>query len=409
MDGSKGFLIYLLLFSLFILFVLLVVLFVLRAYFRAQKKALKAQRTSEMGFVLDTFHGLVSTLKDKGQGLEVLRRLAEERAVIVEGYNENILESVPSGVISLDETMKITKINSAGQRILAINREDVIGRDLKETTLGQLSRLLDRDIERGQTQYVTERGKRLYLGFSLTPLLNAKGKPIGKLFVFTDLTELKALEAQAELRKRLSSLGEMAAGIAHELRNPMGVIAGYTKLLERQVEGSLKKTVDAISKEVSLMDTIINEFLSFAKPGELNISEVNLRNIISASTESILLKNPNILLSNEVSSDITIKGDEILLKQACTNLIQNSIEAKGETIRFSAIHEPDSVAITVSDTGHGIPPAIRDKIFLPFYTTKEKGTGLGLAIVHRIISLHGGSIEVIDSPQGASFRIKLPD
>ncbi|MFN3967018.1 MAG: DNA translocase FtsK 4TM domain-containing protein, partial [Endomicrobiia bacterium] len=200
----------------------------------------------------------------------------------IESYNEYILQSVPSGVISFDRDKKVTKVNSAAERILNIKSDDVIGKNFKDIFREPLLSLLSRidHAERKEIQYVTDSGRNIYLGLTLTPLINGEGDVIGQIMVFTDLTDLKALKAQAELRDRLSSLGEMAAGIAHELRNPMGVIAGYTKILQKKVDPTLLEIVDSISKEIVVMDRIISDFLFFAKPADINPYELNLRKLI---------------------------------------------------------------------------------------------------------------------------------
>jgi signal transduction histidine kinase len=212
-----------------------------------------------------------------------------------------------------------------------------------------------------------------------------------------------------ELRSRLSSLGEISAGIAHELRNPMAVIAGYTQLLSKKADLSLKPTVDAITKEINVMNRIITDFLSFARPAELAISDVYLKKIIENCIAILVSERNDIKTHLDIEQLPVIKGDEVLLRQAVTNLIQNAVEAMpagGDlTIKSST---DDFFEVTVSDTGHGISEDMADKIFLPFFTTKDRGTGLGLSLVQKIIVSHGGTIFVDSSDRGATFRIRLP-
>ena len=208
------------------------------------KKSLEQKDASKVGFVVDTFHELVSQLKEKERELEVLRNKAEDRAMAIEGYNENILQSVPSGVISFDEEMRITKINRAAEKILEIKGETIVGQNHRDVLNKPITDFLNdrKIIERGEISYITSSGKRIWLGLTLSPLKDKEGAKIGQILIFTDLTHLKAIESQMELRDRLSSLGEISAGIAHELRNPMAVIAGYTKLMSKKVDSSLKPT-----------------------------------------------------------------------------------------------------------------------------------------------------------------------
>nr|MDA8387825.1 ATP-binding protein [Nitrospiraceae bacterium] len=246
---------------------------------------------------------------------------------------------------------------------------------------------------------------------------------------------------QAELRRRLSSLGEMAAGLAHELRNSMAVIAGYAKLLvradrpagdhpggrspgqsgteqSRGWSGGKKAAARAIGKEVSAMNSIINGFLSFANPATPALEAVSregLLGILKTCMNAVLAGDGARRISASLSSDAgrsVIKADEILLKQAFMNLIQNAVQAMpgGGELAVRVEERQGQALISISDTGPGIPEEMRQRIFLPFYTTREGGTGLGLAVVHGIISSHSGSIELGKGPRetGSEFLIRLP-
>jgi|YelNatPaOPRAMG01_1025707.scaffolds.fasta_scaffold07597_5 PAS domain S-box-containing protein len=403
-----------LLYSITFIFLILILLLIIRIFinlFKEQKR-LEKKDLSKVSFVVDTFHDLVSKLKEKEKELELLRKKAEERAITIEGYNENILQSVPSGVISLDENLKITKVNQSAEKILDIKASEVIERTYLEVFSEPITNLLKENkfIERAEISYTTPSGRRIWLGLTLTPLKNTEGKTIGQILIFTDLTQLKAFESQIALKEKLSSLGEISAGIAHELRNPMGVIAGYTKILLKKIDPSLKPVIEAIIKEIQAMDRIISDFLSFTRLTELHISEFNLFNTLNECLSSVIKDRNDINIKIEIDKDLKILGDEVLLKQAFINLFQNSLEAMPNggdlTIEFNKTN--DYYDIIVSDTGYGISDNIKDKIFLPFFTTKEKGTGLGLAIVQKNIVSHGGNISLENSLNGTTFRIKLP-
>ncbi len=404
-------------------------IFILIISFRAAKKGRTGitDRKPEIGFIVETFHELVDKLKKKERELEDLKKKAEERAERIKNYNEYILQSVPSGVISLDIDMRITKMNSAAENILSIKEAEVIGESCAKIFGDALNSFANGNmtsVRRRELSYTTDSGKISRLGLTLTPLRNSGGDAIGQLLVFTDLTELKALEAQAVLRDRLSSLGEMAAGMAHELRNPMGVIAGYTKLLSKKPDDSLRPLTDSIAKEVSVMDRIITDFLSFARPPELNISTFNLTDILKACISGLITERHDIKTGLCIPDMLSIEGDEILLRQAFTNLLTNAAEAMphGGTLGIEASiirggkkreplssgHHSGHLAIKVTDSGHGIPPNMLEKIFMPFYTTKDRGTGLGLAIAHKVITSHNGTLKAESSDKGTTFIISLP-
>ncbi len=379
---------------------------------REEKEKIKHKDMSKVGFVVETFHELFSNLKEKEKELEALKKVAEQRAEDVESYNQNILQSVPSGVISFGRDLKIKSINSSAERILRLKAEDAVGKSYDELLGKPITELLEKGkfVERGEVQYQTSDGRLVWLGLTFSSLRDNKGNEIGNILVFTDLTELKALESQAELRKRLSSLGEISAGIAHEIRNPLGVIAGYTKLLSKKVDRALMPTVESIAKEIDVIDRIVSDFLSFAKPVELVISKINVYDVINGCITNVLGDRSDIEVFWDMDKSVAAKADEVLLRQAFTNLIQNAVDAmrEGGKLIFGYSNMGEYSEIRISDSGHGISEGIRDRIFLPFYTTKEKGTGLGLAIVHKIIVSHGGAIFVESSDKGTTFRLRLP-
>ncbi len=404
-------------FSIVVILVVVGFIIVMRTSLLRPRKILKTSKAdkegSEVGFVVETFHDLVEKLKEKERELEKLRACAEEKAIRMEAYNENILQSVPSGVISIDNAMKIKSVNQAAEYILGVDSRETIGRNFDEIFNEPLTKLVtdDKTILRGEYPYVTNDRRHIWLGITSSQLKNAAGEIIGLIFVFTDLTDIKALQSQVELKERLSQLGEMSAGISHELRNSMSVISGYAKLLCKKVESSNKSTVDAILTEINSMDKIISELLAFAKPTVLNTGQVDLSEMIKESAATAVGDNNTIEVSINAVNYMSIKADEILLRQALINLFINAVEAmpEGGRLGIELSYLNDKAAITVQDTGYGIPKDLIQRIFLPFHTTKEKGTGLGLALVQKVIISHGGSIDV-DSKEGegTTFRVVLP-
>jgi signal transduction histidine kinase len=202
----------------------------------------------------------------------------------------------------------------------------------------------------------------------------------------------------------------MSAGIAHELRNSMSVIAGYANLLSKKVDPASQPTVGSIAAEIQNMDKIISELLAFAKPAALNMGSINVSIIINESVATVIGDSDLITVAINIDTDINVKADEILFRQAVTNIIRNAVEAMpdGGSLEIGLTCRQDRAEIDFKDTGCGIPEDIRQKIFLPFYTTKEEGTGFGLAFVQKIIISHGGIIEVESSEgEGTLFRVIL--
>ncbi|MBI3621634.1 MAG: PAS domain S-box protein [Nitrospirae bacterium] len=385
-------------------------------------------------FVVGTFAGLIQELKEKEQELARLRSEAEERARHVESYNENILRSVASGVLTVDQELKITSYNEAAERILGWTRGQVIGR--KPTELfGEghpLTRIIAQTLERQewlsrQELELDSPNGRVWAGMSTSLLRDESGAVLGATVVFTDLTEIKRLQEQVELRRRLAELGEVSAGIAHEFRNYMGTIMGYARLVAKSLkpDDPTAKMALAINEELKAMNRLIDDLLNFGRRTELSVSATDLPGLLARSIGQMADRSAEQHVT--VTLDLPPAGggsgvgggglpvvwvDEGLLYQALLNLFANALDAMPEggalTVRARLV-KPHDVEVIVSDTGVGIAPEHLDRIFLPMFTTKQKGTGLGLALAHKIILSHGGRIAV-ETTEGAgtTFRIVLP-
>jgi PAS domain S-box-containing protein len=402
-----------------VIFGVLVLVVVIRFFLMREKKAVDTDSLkghgegAEVGFVVDTFHDVVARLKEKEKELERLKAFAEEKAIRIEAYNENVLQSVPSGVISIDNSMQIKSVNQAAERILGIQAKETIDKEFNEVFSEPLTTLMrgEKTVSREEYAYVTNDNRNIWLGITSSKLINVSGEQIGLIFVFSDLTDIKQLQAQVELKQRLSQLGEMSAGIAHELRNSMSVISGYAKLLGRKVDDQGKPTVHSIMTEIQHMNQIISDLLSFARPTDLSMARVQVNPLIGQIVDAAAEDHERVKITVIGDDAIYVKADELLLKQALSNVVINGVEAmpEGGTIHIALRKVYNRAEIEISDSGPGIPEYIRQKIFLPFYTTKEEGIGFGLALVQKIIVSHGGTIDVHSKEgEGASFVISLP-
>jgi two-component system sensor histidine kinase AtoS len=404
---------------------LLLLLFLYVVFSRLARRDQPPSSTS----AIDAYQYVVQLLREKEQELERLRSVAEQRAQEVESYNEDILRSVSSGVITFSRDGVVTTFNDAAASIFRLEREAAIDKTCAEvfgarsTVAGLLERALAHGdvITREEFELGMPQGARIWVGVSTSLLKDRSGGLIGATFVCTDLTEIRALQEQVKLRERMMVLGEMSAGIAHEFRNLMGTILGAAKLIARQLpSGSpAQDSVRTISHVISDMDHLITQFLNFARKTEPDLRPVALEPWLKRVVEQVLEQTPaphprvETICFPDVSA---VRIDEILMRQALGNLVQNAVEAMpggGDltvTVSMRAMRgRRREVEVRVGDTGCGIPPDRLPKIFLPFYTTRPKGTGLGLALVHKIVLLHNGRIEV-DSQEnkGTTFRIYLP-
>jgi PAS domain S-box-containing protein len=376
-------------------------------------------KAQDISFIISAFQDVTRQLKEKEKELHRLKSLAEQRAETVESQTENILQSVSNGVITFDVSGTVTTMNRAAEEILGTTREQALGRSCSELFgHSDLCRLVQEALEtrltsqRMETAILRKQG-RVWLGFNTALLTDRSGNGLGAILSFSDITEVKRMQEQMELKERLSALGEMSAGIAHELRNPMAVITGYLTLLAKRQDETGQDVIRDVLAEINGMNRIIGDLLTFARPTALNRVVVDIREMIAACVESVLHGKAEAARIETVLDlqAVTVSADEVLLRQALGNIIQNAVDAmpEGGTLAVRSRKER-SLMIAVSDTGQGIPDDTVKKIFLPFFTTKEKGVGMGLALAHKIITSHGGRIDVESREgSGTTFTVTIPE
>jgi len=376
------------------------------------------EKTQDVSFIINAFQDVTRQLKEKEKELERLRSLAEQRAENVESYTENILQCVPSGVITFDGNGLAASMNRAAEEILRLERGSGLGRTCDEIFGNGATCRLVREtreknvISRRMEAELVRKGDRIWLGFNTALLKDRQGKSLGVILSFSDLTEVKRLQQQIELKERLTALGEMSAGIAHELRNPMAVIAGYLSLLAKKQDDAGHAVIRDIQTEIVGMNRIISDLLTFARPTSLNRTNVNMRQLLESCIETVLqTRSGGIPVGTALDiSDVAAMVDEVLMRQALGNLIQNAVEAMPDGGTLSVHMQADrDLTIIVGDTGPGIPPEHLKKVFLPFFTTKDQGVGMGLALTHKVVTAHGGRIEVESAAgAGSKFTVTLP-
>ncbi len=371
---------------------------------------------------------------------EQLRRKEEELKERITDYSqleklyEHIVQNVASGLITVNAQGIITSFNRMAEEITGLKFEEVYHRKMEELFPGFL--LKDnlpvpvfgkegKKIQQGrwETKFQRKDGTILTLGFSVSPLKDSQDNEIGTIFIFQDLTKIREMEEDLKRADRLAAIGTMAAGLAHEIRNPLASISGSIEILKEEMDGSGQshKLMDIVLREIGRLDSLIADFLLFARPSSPQKSLVHLNKIINELIQVISNSpecRPGVNFFTKLEEEIYLLGDEQQLKQAFWNLLINATQAmpKGGEINItlrrlfpSEEKEPAQVEIIISDTGIGIAESDLDKIFNPFFTTKEQGTGLGLSIVHRIIEAHGGKITVQSQlNKGTIFRLTLP-
>ncbi len=349
---------------------------------------------------------------------EQLRRTGqrlEEREVdlaAITALQESIVQSVASGLVTIDGSGRVTFLNRAGEQITGLRIAEARGRSAARW-FGALAAAGGRE----ETDFVNALGERLRLGYSGFPLVARGGKEIGRVVIFQDLTQLRAMEARVQRSERLAALGQVAAGLAHELRNPLASMAGSIELLKgapglREADARL---MDIVLREAGRLEQLVAAFLAFSRPAPPRREEVQLDRSL-AETLEVFGNDPlaaHVRLERALSPT-SASCDPDQVRQVFWNLLANAAQAAasreaGGTVRVACAPDGDGARIVVEDDGPGIAEGDLRQLFTPFFTTKERGTGLGLATVQRIVDAHGGSVSVESSPgKGSRFVVRLP-
>jgi signal transduction histidine kinase len=366
---------------------------------------------------------LSSALQDAVTKLKAQERATAARAEASERLSGEIISSLTAGLLVVGLNHDIRILNPAGRRMLGLPELFDPARDERSPHERPLLDVIDECLQRGVA--ITRRAVTLpeaahgitHLGISVSPLFDQDGKLHGAICLFTDLTAVKDLEEQLRLKESLATVGELTAGIAHEFRNGLATIHGYSKLLELDaLPPKYRPYVEGIRGETESLSEVVTNFLNFARPAQLTLSSVDLGAICERAAEEI---RPDALALGgdvEVRGEFgVIEGDDVLLRQAFSNLLRNALEAcvgpapPRILIQSEIDHAQKVLRIAVNDNGPGIAPTLRERVFRPFFTAKRNGTGLGLALVQKIVVFHNGRITAGASPLGgASLQITLP-
>jgi two-component system, NtrC family, nitrogen regulation sensor histidine kinase NtrY len=381
----------------------------------------------ELGILVDSFNAMTAELKS---GKETIERsnieLQESNRELMERrrYIETLLQNLGAGVVSIDRERRITTVNHAAARLLGLEGgPDPVGRDLS-AAMGPEARsvlvpVADEVLEGGRAESAREAemvasGRTATLAVSATALRGDHGERLGAIVVIEDLTDL--MRAQ-----KIAAWREVARRLAHEIKNPLTPIQlSAERIRKKYQEGSqdLEATVNegtaAIVREVTALKNLVDEFARFARLPAPNRLPTDLRAVIAACLELYRDRHPDVSIESRCAPDLPLAMlDAEQMRRALVNLLDNAVEAmagRGQVV-VEARKNPDTgdLRLEVADDGPGIPREDRDRLFLPYFSTKKRGTGLGLAIVHRIVSDHGGRIRVEDNrPRGARFVIDLP-
>ena len=362
-------------------------------------------------------------------GLEHLQQTLEQRvqertadAIRAQDEAARVLRSLPSGILVADRDLKITELNLAAEQVLGIPRQDALAHALDEyPALGAFKKAALQTLHTGHSfnnleTELTVNGARRTVGFGCGPMLGELGG--GVLVYFQDITAKKRVESYLRQSDRLVSLGMMAAGVTHEINNPLNVAMGYADMLERDAGDPerLKKHVQKIHQSIMRAAEISNRLLRMARaPGpDLKASDVHaaIRNVTGLLERKLQVASLELTLKLEAQI-AEVEGDPVELEQLFLNLLVNACDATpaGGHLQITSGNQSGIVEVQLRDSGLGIPASQLPHIFEPFFTTKEpgQGTGLGLSICQNIVERHGGTIKVdSETGKGTTFTIRFP-
>lgn len=343
----------------------------------------------------------------------------------LQALNQHVIDSMTGGLAATDRAGRVVIFNRAAEAITGLPAARVQGRPATEVlqlpeALVQTLPGIAADSRGHRASYVYRHpdGRAVEIGLTVGPLVTSSG--CGYLFAFQDVTELRRLEREAELQKRLAAVGQMAAGIAHEIRNPLASMSGSMQVLRQELAltPDQAQLFDIVLRESERLNQTIRDFLSYARPQQGPPLPVDLGEVVRDAAQ-LLRNSPDCTAAHrvevETASGMTILGVEAQMRQIVWNLATNALRAmpSGGVLRLAVrgrvVEGQDSVVLSVSDDGVGIAPEEVDRIFQPFHGGFAKGAGLGLAIVHRIVTEHGGSIQVqSEKGQGTEISITMP-
>lgn len=342
-----------------------------------------------------------------------------ERVKLAEQELENIFESISDMVYFVTEDYIIKSINQAVSKRLGKSSNEIVGKKCYEIFHGMnrpLSSCPHLKAVETREAFVQE-FEEPYLGgtfiMSCSPIFDMSGQFMGTVNILSDITELKNLRERVIKTERLAALGEVAARVAHEIRNPLVSLGGFARRLEKKLNGGLKEYADIIAKEVERLETILNEILSFVKETRVRKEIVDAQKLMEEVVSLVRseIEDRGIAIVQDFPEPIELFVDPNRIKDALLNVVRNAIQAVGQTgtISLKAYRKNKTCVIEIKDTGTGIAEEDLSFIFDPFYTTKKQGTGLGLTITHRIVEEHDGRIEVESrAGQGSLFRLLIP-
>jgi two-component system NtrC family sensor kinase len=372
--------------------------------------------------LVETIAGYVAVALDNAQLYTSLEQKALEIARLKD-FSENIVESLNVGVLAVDLDGIVESWNTRMEQLFGVARQEAVGRQLSSLLPEELAREI---AARGDEEQITgiykqrlqHQGKSLTLNVSIAPLVSKSSERIGRLLLFDDVTQRERMEEQMSQTEKLTSLGLLAAGVAHEVNTPLAVISNYIQMLAKQMpEGDPRQSIiEKIVKQTFRASEIVNNLLNFSRTGAAEATDIDVNRVVEETLSLVAhpLKTSQIQVVKQLGEPLPpVRGSANKLQQVFLNLFLNARDAMpaGGMLEVRTAAHNGSVEIEVADTGGGIPREHIHRIFDPFFTTKSngRGTGLGLSVSYGIIKEHSGKIDVRSTPgKGTSFHVEFP-
>lgn len=379
------------------------------------------------GMIRDTEESKTRDLRQLSFQLEAAYKKLEERAIQlinIQDYTQSILRSITSGVITVGPDGSVATANPAAERMLDVSEFEMVPRPISLLfkvdggLAGDVAKVLEGRLPLAmrETTLVTAGGQEVHVQVSTSRMRAVGGTVLGAVVTLEDVSDIKALTDQLIRADRLAAMGELTAGVAHEVRNPLGVIRASVQLLEdAQCDAArIEQAAEVIKQEIDRLDKVIKALLDFGRPSKPTLVRADLNSVI----EDVVLfttrfaGQSDVVIEQRLAPELPrVLGDPDQLKQVFLNLVTNAVQAMstgGGTITIDTRAAGEYIEVRVSDNGPGIAERDLSRVFNPFFTKRAEGTGLGLTIVHRIIDQHDGHIEVVSDSGGTVFTVTLP-
>jgi two-component system sensor histidine kinase PilS (NtrC family) len=335
----------------------------------------------------------------------------------------DVIRCLTSGLVTVTVDGTVLTMNQAAGEILGLPPNRALGRSIDEVMPGLRALTVKMDergrVRRGEIDHRRfDDGRALALGVSVSPLVDGAGRQLGRIVNFQDLSDLRRMEREVARSERLAAIGRLAAGVAHEIRNPLAAISGSIELLAQGLpptDHTSKELMSIVLTEVTRLDALIAELLDFARPREPQPERIDLATAVNELARVLAHDRATLgdrTLEVDASTTAMVDVDPAQLRQVVWNLVRNAAQASpdGAPVSLRVTVDARQARLEVRDRGPGIPPEHRARLFEPFFTTKSHGTGLGLATVHRIVEAHRGHVELLDAtpPPGTLVLVSFP-